>query len=90
MRIDNNETMKMYSPEYVKNVAQANKKAAADNAANEKTVGDDVDISKEGKSLLVTGKEKAERFRHQIRFVHLVIFRRFRQSIRLKTCLKWI
>lgn len=68
MRIDNNETMKMYSPEYVKNVAQANKKAAADNAANEKTVGDDVDISKEGKSLLVTGKEKAERFRQQIRF----------------------
>lgn len=68
MRIDNNETKKMYSPEYVEKVAQANKKAVADNAANEKIVRDDVDISKEGKSLLVTGKEKAERFRQQIRF----------------------
>jgi len=39
MRIDNNETMKMYSPEYVKNVAQANKKAAADNKPDKSPAG---------------------------------------------------
>lgn len=68
MKIDNTDTMKMYSPEYVSKVAQANKKAEEESAAQDKTVYDDVDISKEGKSLLVTGKEKAERFRQQIHF----------------------
>lgn len=68
MKIDNTDTKKMYSPEYVNKVAQANKRAEAESATQDKAVGDDVDISKEGKSLLVTGKEKAERFRQQIRF----------------------
>ena len=68
MKIDNADAMKMYSPEYVSKVAQANKKAEAENTTQDKTVYDDVDISKEGKSLLVTGKEKAERFRQQIHF----------------------
>lgn len=68
MKIDNTDTMKMYSPEYVNNVVQANKKDGAQSGVQEKTACDDVDISKEGKNLLVTGKEKAEQFRQQIRF----------------------
>lgn len=68
MKIDNTDTKKMYSPEYVNKVAQANKKNEAESVVQDKTGCDDVDISNEGKSLLVTGKEKAEQFRQQIRF----------------------
>lgn len=58
----------MFSPEYLNKVAQANKKNEAESVALDKTVCDDADISNEGRSLLVTGKEKAERFRQQIHF----------------------
>lgn len=68
MKIDHVDTRKMYSPEYVNTVAQANKKADTESAMWDKTACDDVDISKEGKNLLTAGKEKAERFRQQIRF----------------------
>ena len=46
MKIDYTDIMKMYSPEYVNSVAQANKKAGVESAAQEKTACDDVDISK--------------------------------------------
>lgn len=68
MKIENTDTMKMYSPEYVSKVAQENKKAEAENTAQAKSAYDDIDISKEGKSLLDTGKEKAEQFRQQAHF----------------------
>ena len=68
MKIDHVDTRKMYSPEYVNTVAQANKNADTESAMWDKTACDDVDISKEGKNLLTAGKEKAERFRQQIRF----------------------
>ena len=68
MKIENTDTMKMYSPEYVSKVAQENKKAETENTAQAKSAYDDIDISKEGKSLLDTGKEKAERFRQQVHF----------------------
>jgi hypothetical protein len=58
----------MYSPEYVNKLTNAGKKNEAENIVQDKTVCDDVDISNEGKDLLVTGKEKAEQFRQQIRF----------------------
>ena len=66
MRIESTDTVKMYSPEYVSKVAQENKKAEAENAAQAKSAYDDIDISKEGKSLLDAGKGKAERFRQQV------------------------
>ena len=68
MRIESTDTVKMYSPEYVSKVAQENKKAEAENAAQAKSAYDDIDISKEGKSLLDAGKGKAERFRQQVHF----------------------
>lgn len=68
MKIENTDTMKMYSLEYVSKVAQENKKAETENTAQAKSAYDDIDISKEGKSLLDTGKEKAERFRQQVHF----------------------
>lgn len=49
MKIENTDTVKMYSPEYVSKVARENKKAEAGNAAQAKSAYDDIDISKEGK-----------------------------------------
>ena len=53
---------------FTNKAAQENKKNEAESTTQDKTVYDDTNISKEGKSLLVTGKEKAEQFRQQMHF----------------------